>query len=418
MFNLLYNLFITCLSPLVIPLFLFSDRGRSRLAERFGAWNLREKNVIWVHAASMGETIGVLPLIERIRNEFPKLNTLLTTTSVSGLKVAQGRVDHLRLLPFDSAVWLAHATSAIEIKALIISETELWPGLINFLNNRGVPIYIINGKLRDNAFSRYKLFIYFIARLLSIPKIILAADLESKDRYLSLGVNENRVIFAGNTKYDKPQIVLNELQNQQFKKLLFENDVPIITLGSIRPEEEQIWFPVIARISKEHKKLNFVVAPRHHEKFNYFADKLKDYSIEFERWSVQSVNSNSIIKCSVILLDTMGELNKFYAVSSLAFVGATLKDLGGHNPLEPAAYGIPICIGPYNKHIKEEVALLNKNDAVVTIKNQDDVYNLLLRVLSGDPLIKEIGSRAKKVSESSLGATQRVIDTIDFGKFV
>src|SRR5690606_25742228 len=162
-----------------MPLFLFSERGRSRLAERFGAWNLKEKKVIWFHGASYGEISGILPLLERVRREYPTLRTLVTATSVTGLKLAENKANHVRLLPFDSAVWLAHATDGIEIKTLIITETELWPGLITYLHKKGVPVYIINGRLRDSAYPKYKLFRYFLRRIFKIPKIILTADIES-----------------------------------------------------------------------------------------------------------------------------------------------------------------------------------------------------------------------------------------------
>ncbi|MCO6431856.1 MAG: hypothetical protein J5J00_13435 [Deltaproteobacteria bacterium] len=411
MLNAAYSAFTALLSGAVLPLFLASERGRSRLAERFGCWNLIcGEPLAWFHGASVGEVNGLLPLIGEYRKRNPSEKILLTATSSTALERLPDAVTHARLLPFDSNFWIRKALRQISITKFIVSETELWPGLISQLHRKGVPCYLVNGKLSDFTWPRYRRLRFIFGPVLRKFSKIMVTGAKAANRFQELGVAKEKIFVTGNSKYDQPPAITDGAQADRLRRELFLSDGAVVVLGSIRPSEERYWFPPIKEALESGAALNVVVAPRHKEKFEYFADELKRSGIPFKRWSEMGGSAASE---RVVLLDTMGVLSGIYAIADLAFIGATLVDLGGHNPLEAAQYKVGVCMGPYATNIKDVFDELLSKDALYLVKSRDDVAALIHKLLKERASLKVKGSRAFEVWQANFGATERILEKLD-----
>lgn len=413
----LYGAAISAALPLVAVGLLASARGRRRLGERFGEWGDVGSVAWWLHGASVGEVQGLLPFIEQIRADHSGARLLLTATSPTGLERGASRVDLTRLLPIDAPLLVKRAVARVNYDRVVISETELWPTLLLELLRSGKPIHIINGRISDYTFSWYRRLSCVFLPLLQRCSSISVPDSEQYHRFLSLGVAASQLHITGHTKYDTAPRYGSERDSESARKDLRQrffpgiaNDAPILVLGSIREGEEQVWFQALKRIWEAESNLHVILAPRHAERFGFFWEQLQGLGQRVARWSAgvdeQQKGHN------VLLLDTMGLLEQAYAASDLAFIGATLVDIGGHNPLEPAMYSVPVVVGPYISVIREPVSRMRERGGIVEVLNSSDLYNLLCQLKSNRASLRQIGQAGFSVYSEYRGAAARVLAVI------
>jgi 3-deoxy-D-manno-octulosonic-acid transferase len=223
-----------------------------------------------------------------------------------------------------------------------------------------------------------------------------------------LGVAPDRLHVTGHTKYDvEPKIVGDDAVRAAREAIAphWGVDVPIIVLGSIRPGEEDAWFSACAAMWRAEKRVRVIVAPRHMEKVEYFAEKLEKLGARYTRWSQGRAGADA----DVILLDVMGNLEFAYAIADLAFVGATLVDIGGHNPLEPAMYGVPVVVGPYTSVIRDVVGEMREARGILEVAGEQELPGIVERVCGRDDVLRTIGKRGQDVWRRHRGSAKRVI---------
>ncbi len=400
----LYSLATLLAAALVVPVFLFFRRGRIRLADRIGFWNCRIDSSIWLHGASLGETIGLMPVAAELKQATPEL--FGTSTSPTALSKMQQFCRFSRLLPFDHPFFFKGCVSLINPKILVVSETEIWPNLLGYLNQKKIPVLFINGTISETTYANYKRMGSLFKDALQVPEFIFAADSESAERFMSLGVKPEKLQILANSKYDQPdKPELSEIEKLKKRQTFFKNDARLVVFASIRPGEEKLIFPAISQAAKEGLNLNFIIAPRHQEKFSFFEDALKAEGLNYEKRT-----SGVMADSNLLFLDTHGELVDILAVSDLAFVGGTLADgYGGHNPLEAAQFAVPLLIGTHDYNIRDVVLKLESAAACITISNQEDLLGSFR--LSAENL-KEYGQNAKKVCNSFAGSSKIIADKI------
>ncbi len=417
-FGVMYKLYQTVLLlalPVVAVGLLVTSRGRRRFFERFGIWQkIPSKIDWWIHAASLGEARGVVSFIKNIREENPDAIILLTGTSPTGLDAMQNQVDFVRLLPIDSGPLISLALRSMSADRLVITETEIWPSLLHNVLARNIPVHIINGRVSDYTVLFYQMARWIISPLLARVSSICVPDEGQRQRYLSLiGLAVEggpHIVVTGHTKYD---IGFEDAKMSLTRQGLFpdiSDDERILTLGCLRSGEEQLWFPCIERMWAEGKKLKVVVVPRHAERFEYFWKKVSSLTESACKLSGRLSDENlSERKCDILLVDKLGVLREVYSISDGAFVGATLVDIGGHNPFEAAMFGIPVVVGPYISVVAELISDMRKKDGIVEVQTSEDIERFLRSFIAGDPQLEAVGMAGGEVCDRYRGATSRVL---------
>jgi len=409
----LYGFGVSAALPFIAVGLLLTKRGRRRIAERFGAWAAVDRVDWWLHGASVGEVQGLLPLIAAIRKSCPNDRILLTATSPTGLDRALPHVDAVRLLPLDAPLCVRRALAHVRFERLVISETELWPTLLREIQLVGRSVHIINGRVSDYTFRWYRLCNRFFAPLLEQCVSISVPDQEQRERFRALGTAPNLLHVTGHTKYDTPPRFVAANDREQARQKFFpgiDNQTPLVVLGSLREGEELAWFAALQRAWAAGIKLRVLVAPRHAERFEFFWGALVRLNRKVARWTSGGVVHGAADE--VLLLDTMGLLEQAYVASDLAFVGATLVDIGGHNPLEPAMYRVPVVVGPYTSVIRSTVSRMREHGGIIEVHDADGIYEILRRLAAADPTLREIAQAGHLTYASYAGAVQRVLDTI------
>jgi len=310
--------------------------------------------VIWLHAVSLGEVKAAGPLLERLRASYPQLRVVMTTSTRTGWQAARDTLlpdETVLFPPFDLAWICRRFLRRIRPQAVLVMETELWPNLFREVKRLGAPLLLVNGRISDRAFPRYKATRFFWRRVLAQPDTVLAQSHCDAERFLALGADPPKVRVAGNIKYAiRPSFApivpkLRAVAEQAAAG-------PILVAGSTMPGEEKFLLAALRELGREFPRLWMILAPRHPERFEAVAEEVQASGIPLVRRS--QLDSKTIPQLpGVLLLDTTGELGSVYELATVAFVGGTLVPTGGHNILEPACFGKPIVIGPSMTNFQE-----------------------------------------------------------------
>jgi 3-deoxy-D-manno-octulosonic-acid transferase len=409
----LYGVAVTAALPLVCVGMAASARGRRRFGERLGNWDLVGDVSWWLHGASVGEVQGLVPLINEIRSAESPSRVLLTATSPTGLERGGPLVDETRLLPIDAPFLVQKVLRRGQFERLVVSETELWPSLLKQVINAQVPVHFINARISDYTYRWY-----YFARSVFMPLLrgcssISVPDEEQRRRFISLGVPSELIHITGHTKYDVHPRYSSDEARMGARQMLFPGVADgdfIVVLGSLREGEESVWFPALSKAWDAGIPLKVVVAPRHAERFEFFWRGIETLGKRAARWSEgESVAAGGH---DVLLLDTMGLLERAYSACDLAFVGATLVDIGGHNPLEPAMYGVPVVVGPHTSVIREVVSRMRTRGGIVEIGGEQGAFDVLAQLVSNSSGLREVGESGYRVYAEHRGAAARVLAVI------
>lgn len=408
-----YQVAVSCAVPAAALGFLLSARGRRRYGERFGDWGEMPPVGWWLHGASVGEVQGLLPFVARIKEHAPSDRILLTATSPTGLDRGAPHVDLVRVLPFDASWLVERALARATFDRFVLSETELWPALLRSVLRKGAPCHIINGRVSDYTIRWYRTLQGLFGPLLRSFTSVSVPDEEQRARFAELGVPAERVHVTGHTKYDTAPRFDGGERRREIRESFFPgiaDETPIVVLGSVRPGEESWWFGAFERVWREGKSCKVVIAPRHAEKFQHFAALAERLSVSTRRWSSGPPLAGRSF--DVVLLDVMGKLEEAYAAADAAFVGATLVDIGGHNPLEPAMYGCPVVVGPYTSVVREVVSEMKRADGIAQVRSADEINGIVERLCARDEALRAVGERGRGVWQTHRGAARRALDVV------
>lgn len=409
-----YAIATTLAAPFVAAGLLAFRRGRARFSERLGSWGTIPGTPWWFHGASVGEVQGLSPILCLLKQEKPAEKVLLTCTSPTGLERGSSLADFTRLIPIDAPFLVRRALRAVTAKQFVIAETELWPELMRQALMQRVPISIVNGRISDYTEGWYSRLEALFWPLVSQCRLICVPDEQQRERFVALGAPPERVHVTGHTKYDVAPTFAAQDARERRRTSLFSglsSSSRILVLGSVRPDEERWWLDACAEAWSAGHDLRLVVVPRHQEKFSIFASRLKGRSIDFVKRS--ELGAGEPARGRVLLVDAMGELEGCYAAADLAFVGATLVDVGGHNPLEPAMYGVPVVVGPHIAVIRGIVEELRSSRGIIEVSTAPEISGMLRQLFSGSAELAEVGARGKAVWQRHLGSAQRVLRLLE-----
>lgn len=288
---------------------------------------------------------------------------------------------------------------AIQPKALIIAETEIWPNLIRTVKNTGAKIAIINGSMSEKSSRLYSIFKPLTSSVLKKVDFLGVKSEKERARYLSFGIDKSRIEVIGNIKFSL-NVEIDRSVNKKNAAIFKKSAASLLFVaGCTRPGEESLLVNIIPELIKNFNNLIIIIAPRHLDRINEIENLLKSSNIDFENKS--NLDEINTLTKRVVLLDSMGELISLYSIADIAFVGGSLIDYGGHNPLEPAACGIPVLFGPHMRSNIIGANKLLKQNGAFQCTDIENMKNVLLDLLSNQSKRTAMGRNALNVIKNN-----------------
>ena len=376
---------------------------------------------VWIHGASVGEMGVIAPFLAQLKTLMPEKNIVLSTMTATGQKRAgeifSDKAAGIFFLPLD--FWFAQklAVRRINPGALVLTETEIWPNLIRQCQRQNIPVFLVNARLSARSFKYYHALRFLFGPLLNTLQIIACQSREDAERYLALGVREDIVTVTGNLKYDgiKGPVSAQEKLDLRQDFGLGSGDL-VFTAGSTREGEETVileaWQGIQNQKSEGKKQiLKLVIAPRHPGRFSEVEQLLISQNLNYGKRSGQK-NGGTSNNFEVLLLDTIGELVNAYAASDIAFVGGSLAPVGGHNPLEPAALGLPVIFGPHMFNARESAEGLLACGGAVQARDAGELKDVLAGFLSNEEKRFAAGAKARSLVDSKRGVSKLTAELV------
>lgn len=412
----IYTLLLRLLLPLALARLLWRSLSapayRRRIGERLAlARSLPETADVWVHAVSVGEVQAAATLISHLLTRDPPLRVLVTTTTPTGA----GRVTDLfgaavthRYTPFDLPGVVGRLLDRVRPRLILVMETEIWPNALAEAERRGIPVVLANARLSARSARGYGRLQPLTRETLNRFHRITAQGEADARRFLELGAAPQRVEVTGSIKFD--QRLPASLQEQSEALRRTWEGRPVWVAASTHEGEEEPVLEAHRRVRAEVPDALLVLVPRHPERFDRVADLVTRAGFTLVR---RSSRGSCATDTTVLLGDTMGELPVILAAADAAFIGGSLVPMGGHNPLEASAVGVPVATGPQVFNFAAIVELLVAEDAAVLVHDAGGLADLMTRWLRDAAERARVGENGRRVVEQNRGALGRLIDLIE-----
>lgn len=415
----IYNLLIIFLSvvfsPIIVIAMILKPKFRAGFFQKIGCYKKINKiagqKTIAIHAVSVGEVIAVEKFIKTVREEFPAEKIILTTVTKTGNEVANKKladvVDEIVYFPFDLFFAVKSFVKNIAPDIVIIAETEIWPYFAKELKNHNVPVVIINGRISPNSYKGYKKFSWFFKQVFKNYAKILMQTKGDMERIVDVGASKNITEVMGNLKFD----ISNNLSNKDISDLKAQFKVgenPLLVIGSTHKGEDEITLSCYKKLLEKENNLKVILAPRHPERLKDVEELMKSMGFSYSKRSEKGTFENT----QIVLLDTMGELSKIYAISDVAFVGGSFSGTGGHNPLEAAIFDVPVVSGPSTFNFKDIYKFLTDDKATFVVNNEVELYDVLQKLFFDKDFYQDASAACQKVFKENSGAIKYALEVI------
>ncbi|MGH9523804.1 MAG: 3-deoxy-D-manno-octulosonic acid transferase [Terriglobales bacterium] len=362
---------------------------------------------IWVHAVSVGELLGAAGLIRDLCLRFPTHRVLISTTTATGQKLARERfgADNVFYFPLDFRFALRPYFRVLRPELIVVVETELWPNFFRMARHFGARIAVINARVSDRSFPRYRVLSRFLQPILDCVDLFLAQSRQDAGRIVAIGANPERVEAAGNLKFDIPAGTESPLVAQLRTAIAG----PVLVCGSSVEGEEPVLLDGFRHLRNRFPGLVMVLAPRHPQRFGHVAELVSASGQPCVR---RSEWDGSPLAGGIFLLDSIGELADVYQLANVAFVGGSLAPRGGHNILEAARFGVPVVVGPHNENFRDTVRLFQQAGAL-RIADAATLSTTFEELLADPHLAHDLGVRAREAWRRNTGATARTLTHLE-----
>jgi 3-deoxy-D-manno-octulosonic-acid transferase len=403
---IIYNIFFILFLPLIVLVIFLKKNVKEffyKLSERVACYNSlnkkSKKNTIWIHCASFGEVRAVEPILCELKDYY----VVLTSITKSGREYAQKlqNVDFVALLPLDIYPLMYKAFNIINPDMLILVETELWMNMLYIASSKNVKIVTINGRISEKSFRAYKKLKFFMCKFIELINVIIAISKYDADRFRFLTNGKSNIMISGNIKYDG-----NFKLSSDCKDFLIRKDDFIFTAGSTRTGEEEIIADIYNKIIINFDKIKFFLAPRHLSRISKIIEILEIKGISY------SLFSSGNLSAGFILVDVFGKLQDIYSISDVCYVGASLVNKGGQNPIEPAACGKPVLFGKYMDNFKIEADTLVRSNGAFVVRDEVELYNTVKRFIFNRHLIAKMGKNAFNAVQCKKGVVSFTVEKI------
>ena len=399
---IIYRLFTFLLLPFILLTLLYrlkiNKEDRARISERLGKTNHLRPNgpIIWIHCASVGESLSTLSLVNKIVADYQNIHVLITTGTITAAKILSKKIPERTIhqyVPVDLTIAVRRFLKFWKPSLALWIESELWPNLVTETQKTQAPMILLNGRVSEKSYRIWKIFPNFIRKLLSSFEICLGQSNAEKEKLKSLGAKN--VTYAGNLKFGAKKLPLDEKQYQSLKNDL--KDRTIWLAASTHPHEEKIIGSVHSKLKSYFKNLLTIIVPRHPSRGKAISKALKKNGLNV---SQRSKNDGIEKKTEIYLADTIGELALFYKLSDVVFLGGSLKEsAGGHNPLEPSHFLCAVVVGPGVKNFNEIFREFFANNAAVQIESDEDLFKNTLVLLKNREKRENVAMCAHKIAQ-------------------
>jgi len=441
-----YSLLMAIAALLLTPYWIIKGitQGKylSNLGERLGfSFPELEKlpkerpGAIWLHAVSVGEVLSSVALAKQLKERYSQRLLIVSTTTITGQAIAKERMpfaDAVIYFPLDWTFCVKKALAAVRPAIVIVLETEIWPNFLREAGHSGAPVVFVSGRISDRSFARYQKWMRLVGvylrplmkSALGFASAFLMQSENDAERIRELGAPSDRVQVSGNVKYDQELPKTTPLAEWLEKEVSARGRRPLIVAGSVVANEEPLALIAFGVLQGEHRDALLVLAPRKPERFDAAAQYIEDSHQKFIRRSQIAVAPPSGTQANgeffelpagvaVILLDSIGELASLYRIGDGAFVGGSLVESGGHNILEPAAFGKVPVFGPSMENFAEMSRRFVSAEAAVQVESPEDAGVTWIELLRAPERMKKMGETAKRLVEESRGATARALAEIE-----
>ena len=423
--DLLYNILMLTAAVVGLPFFAFrfirERRFRERLRQNLGFFPAETltrvvgRSPVWFQAASVGEVVAASSIIREFKRQLPDIPVLISSGTISGYDMAQRIIpeaDAVIFYPPDLPGMPDRIVGKILPRAYVPVETELWPNFIRSARKRSIPVIMVNGRIGERSVEHYRQMRRMFTKMLdTVVRFCMQSTVDAQ-YVIQLGADPHKVIVTGNTKYDQnySQVTTEEKKVLRQELGLLEN-VPVLIAGSTHRGEEEILLEVLRQIQGKYPNVKMILAPRDVPRSGGIVELVRRAGVVAElRSKMSSLTAEQRAEVRVVVLDSIGELGRFYSLADLVFVGGCLVSHGGHNILEPAAQGKPILVGPHMFNFRDTYALFSKRNACVTVLDGQELAQKTLELLQNKHTAEQMGREAAQIVAENQGAAVRTVE--------
>jgi len=425
----LYNLVFMIFFVLASPYYFWRLRRRpadwtTGFGERFANYDpsvkqaLTNRQIIWLHAVSVGEIGLCTQLISALEPRVPNAKIVVSCTTTTGMeeyrKKLPSRITKI-YYPVDCRKYVRRAIATINPEAIILLEAEIWPNFLWRAADLKIPVFLANARMSERSYPRYKKFEWLFRPLFSSFAGISCENDEEAQKLRDVGCRPENVQVVGNLKF--VPAVLTEKRSLDVRGMLRQagvaDDALILVAGSTHDGEELLLVDIVTRLRKRFPGLFLILVPRHNERCPDLGKKLKAQDVKFILRSAIFANTRlNAGDLDCLLVNTIGELKFFYEAASIVFIGKSLAAIGGQNPIEPASLGKPVVFGPNMQNFKDITRLFLSKDAAIQVKDAAALESALAGLLENSARREEFGRRALQVVAENQGSVERTVETI------
>ncbi len=424
----LYNILFAIFFALSAPYYFWRMRRRGNwlagFLERFGRYDrklkqaLTNRQSLWLHAVSFGEVNVCIELIRALEPRLPNIKIVVSATTTTGMADLRHRLpSHISKIyyPVDLRKSVARALAVIHPKAIVLVEAEIWPNFIWRANKLGIPLFLVNARMSERSFPRYKKFRFLFRPLFASFTCVGAQNETDAARLREIGCRPEAIRVVGNLKFDAAK--LDERRPLDVSAMLRQLGVPadaqIFVAGSTHDGEEKILADVARRLRARFPKLFLVLVPRHFERCKEVGQQLRERGVKFVyRNEISTGTQLRAGEVECLLVNTTGELKFFYECATVVFVGKSLTAIGGQNPIEPGALGKPMVFGPNMQNFGDVTRNFLGQGGALQVRDSEELEKMLGELLADEKWRAEMGQNALKVVRENLGAVERTVEMI------
>ncbi len=424
----LYNILFTVFFILSAPYYFLRmhRRGgwRSGFGQRFARYDSKFKQAItnrhtlWMHAVSVGEVNICTHLIQALEPRLPNLKIVVSTTTTTGMADLHRKLpNHISKIyyPIDIRRFVVRALSTVRPEAVVLVEAEIWPNFIWRAHDMGIPVFLVNARLSERSYPRYRAFRFLFRRIFASLTGVGAQSEADADRLRELGCRPDAIHVVGSLKFDAAKLDERRLLDVpgMFHQLGVPADARVLVCGSTHPGEEALLAQIFLRLRQQFRDLFLVLVPRHFERSREVGRELEGAGVKFAyRNELTASTQYALGQIECLLVNTTGELKYFYEHATVIFVGKSLTAEGGQNPIEPGALGKPIVFGPNMQNFAEVVRSFLAKKGAVQVADPVELESVLGELLADPKAREELGRHALEVVHENLGAIDRTVEMI------